>query len=188
MRVNIDEIKDDGLDRAWDVSREQVDELVRADQAGYRAEAAAHVRAHLDKVERRVLLRVQAAARVRAPCGRCLVPVELEVPVDFALTLVPAPEEEPAARGERDRPRTRVAGSFSPDQAEEESYAGREIDLDPFVREQIALALPGYPLCREGCLGLCPSCGQNLNEKACGCDRRVPDPRWAGLEKFRTKA
>jgi uncharacterized protein len=28
-------------------------------------------------------------------------------------------------------------------------------------------------------------CGTNLNERECGCERKVPDPRWAGLEKFK---
>ena len=65
------------------------------------------------------------------------------------------------------------------------TYQGKLIDLDPLVEEQVLLALPAYPVCEEGCKGLCPVCGQNQNEKACGCDRHVPDPRWAGLAKFR---
>jgi len=188
MRVNIDEIKDGGLDRDWDLTREQLDEVVRGDKAGYRAAAALHVRAHLDKVERRVLLRARAAAPLQATCGRCLGPIQLEVPVDFGLTLVPVEEAHASDDREGRRRKEQAVGSFRTSQAEEEQYAGREIDLDPIVREQILLALPGYPLCREDCQGLCPSCGQNLNEQACGCDRHVPDPRWAGLEKFRTKA
>jgi uncharacterized protein len=56
------------------------------------------------------------------------------------------------------------------------------------VREQLLLALPSYPVCQEGCKGLCSVCGANLNERDCGCDRHVPDPRWAGLEKLKTKS
>ena len=51
--------------------------------------------------------------------------------------------------------------------------------------EQILLALPAYPVCGEGCKGLCPVCGANLNERECGCDRKVPDPRWAGLKDIK---
>jgi uncharacterized protein len=187
MRVNIDEIKEAGIDRAWDLSREQLDELVRGDAAGYRARAPAHVEAHLDRVSRRVLLRARSRAELTAPCGRCLAPVPVPVPVEFALTFVPAAEEErPEGEAAEERGKRRVAGSFTAERVDEEAYRGREIDLDPVVREQILLALPRYPLCREGCRGLCPACGQNLNEKECGCDRHVPDPRWAGLERFRT--
>jgi uncharacterized protein len=186
MRVNIDEIKEGGLDRAWDFSREQLDQMLAGDPAGHRASAPAHVTAHLDKVSRRVLLRARSRAQLGAPCGRCLAPAAVEVPVDFSLTLVPEEEgAEPAPEPAGDRHRHRGGGSFSTAEADEETYSGKEIDLDPFVREQILLALPASPLCREGCRGLCPACGQNLNERECGCDRRVPDPRWAGLEKFR---
>ena len=81
-----------------------------------------------------------------------------------------------------------VEGSFTPQQVDEETYRGKVIELDPLVEEQIALALPPYPVCQDGCKGLCPVCGANLNEGECGCDRKTPDPRWAGLEKFRQKS
>lgn len=184
MRVNIDEIKEGGLDRAWDLTREQLDQMLEGDPAGYRARASAHVEAHLDRLSRRVLLRARSQGQLTVPCGRCLVPTELTLPVDFSLTLVPAEErDEPAEEGAGDHPRKRAAASLS--EADEEVYTGREIELDPLVREQLLLALPAYPLCREGCKGLCPVCGQNRNERECSCDTHVPDPRWAGLEKFR---
>ena len=56
MRVNIDEIKDAGLRKSWDVPREAVDEIVQGDRAGYRASAPVHVDATLEKVERRAIL------------------------------------------------------------------------------------------------------------------------------------
>jgi uncharacterized protein len=190
MRVNIDEIKEGGLERAWDFTREQVDEIVRGDGAGYRAQSPAHVEAHLEKLGRRVLLEARSGAELTAPCGRCLVPVKVQVPVDFKLTFVPAEKltQEERDAAEQDKAKHKVAGSFRAEQVDEETYTGHQIDLDPVVREQLALALPHYPLCREGCKGLCPACGQNLNEKECGCDRHVPDPRWAGLAKFRTES
>ncbi len=182
MRVNIDEIKEGGLDRAWDFSRDQLDGILEGDPAGYRARAPAQVAAHLDKVSRRVLIRARSRADLAAPCGRCLAPSPVEVRIDFAITLVPEDEgREPAGAHAGARP----GGSFSAPEADEDTYAGKEIDLDPIVREQLLLSLPGYPLCREGCKGLCTVCGQNLNERECSCDRRVPDPRWAGLEKYR---
>jgi len=184
MRVNIDEIKEGGLDRAWDLTREQLDQMLEGDPAGYRARASAHLEAHLDRLSTRVLLRGRGQGQLTVPCGRCLAPTELTLPVDFSLTLVPAEEqEEPAEEEAEDHPRKRRAASLS--EADEEVYSGREIELDPLVREQLLLALPAYPLCREGCRGLCPACGQNRNERECGCDTHVPDPRWAGLEKFR---
>jgi uncharacterized protein len=182
MRVNIDEIKDKGVRRAWDVTREQLDEFVQGDLAGYRASAPAHVEATLDKIERRVRLGAHMEAPLTVACGRCLRPVTLAVPVDFELMLVPAEEslEEHAARDTGP-----VAGSFDAGTVDEETYTGKVIDLDPIIREQVVLALPGYPVCTEDCKGLCPVCGANLNDRECGCDRHVPDPRWAGLKNLK---
>src|SRR5512133_4179165 len=183
MRVNIDEIKEAGLVRTWDISREQVDEYVAGDQAGYRGRAPAHLEAKLEKIERRVRVAVHGTAPVTVACGRCLGPVAVDVPVDFDLTLVPADEYADPSSSAADS--GRVAGSFEPTTAEEEAYTGKVVDLDPIVGEQIALALPSYPVCNESCKGLCPACGANLNERDCGCDRHVPDPRWAGLKNLK---
>jgi len=43
------------------------------------------------------------------------------------------------------------------------------IDLTEGIREDIMLALPLKNLCSEDCKGLCPRCGKDLNEGACGC-------------------
>src|SRR5512142_385683 len=185
MRVNIDEIKEAGLRRSWDVTREVADEMVAGDQAGYRARGPLHVDAKLEKIERRVRVDAHGKAELTVPCGRCLAPVAVDLPVDFELTLVPREEYEDAAHGEKDDSKGPIAGSFDPADAEEEVYTGKVIDLDPLVREQLVLALPAYPVCREDCKGLCPVCGTNLNERECGCDRHVPDPRWAGLKNLK---
>jgi uncharacterized protein len=185
MRVNIDEIKEAGLRRSWDVAREATDEMVAGDQAGYRARGPLHVDATLEKIERRVLVDAHGKAELTVPCGRCLSPVSVDLPVDFELTLVPREEYADDARGERDDSRSPVSGSFDPVDAEEDVYTGKVIDLDPLVREQLVLALPAYPVCREDCKGLCPVCGTNLNERECGCDRHVPDPRLAGLKNLK---
>lgn len=43
------------------------------------------------------------------------------------------------------------------------------VDVRPAVREELALAVDAYPLCREDCRGLCPRCGADLNRGACQC-------------------
>ena len=45
----------------------------------------------------------------------------------------------------------------------------KEIDLTDNLREEVILDYPLKPLCRQDCLGLCPSCGQNLNQGKCKC-------------------
>jgi len=54
------------------------------------------------------------------------------------------------------------------------------LDLREVLRQDVMLASPIHVLCREDCQGLCPTCGQNLNEGPCDCQPE-PDPRWAVL-------
>jgi uncharacterized protein len=185
MRVNIDEIKEAGLDRSWDVTQAQLDEILAGDRAGYRARGATRVHARLEKLGRRVRVDAEATAELSGACKRCLAPVTVDLPVEFELTLVPADDrdDDEGLAGPDDKgPK---GGSFSADDAEEDTYTGKVVDLDPIVREQILLALPEYPVCDEKCKGLCPACGANLNDRECGCDRHVPDPRWAGLKNVK---
>lgn len=58
----------------------------------------------------------------------------------------------------------------------------RELDLKPAVRELWLLHAPGYPLCREDCKGLCPTCGADLNAGPCDCPPQT-DSRWDALRK-----
>ena len=55
-----------------------------------------------------------------------------------------------------------------------------QLDLDALVSDDIFLSLPTKFLCREDCRGLCPVCGQNLNDGPCSCKKSV-DPRLEGL-------
>jgi uncharacterized protein len=67
--------------------------------------------------------------------------------------------------------------------ASEDTYqlSGDQLDLEPMVRDALALDLPVAPLCRPDCRGLCPACGADLNSTQCSCSP-PPDPRWAALE------
>jgi len=64
-------------------------------------------------------------------------------------------------------------------------YDGDEVDLTPLVQEQVLLALPTRPLCKEDCRGLCPQCGINLNEHQCECRTGQPESRLAVLRTLK---
>jgi len=61
----------------------------------------------------------------------------------------------------------------------------KEVDITEEIREEILLLIPVKPLCCEDCKGMCPKCGQNLNEKKCKCDLSKEDDRWSGLNKIK---
>lgn len=45
------------------------------------------------------------------------------------------------------------------------------IDFDTDIREEIILDYPMKPLCKPDCKGICPKCGNNLNDETCKCKR-----------------
>ena len=57
-----------------------------------------------------------------------------------------------------------------------------QLDLDQLLTEDILLDVPSKFLCSPGCKGLCPTCGKNLNQGPCGCERDTVDPRLAVLK------
>ncbi|MGH7657134.1 MAG: YceD family protein [Gemmatimonadales bacterium] len=99
--------------------------------------------------------RGRLTGRVVAECRRCL--REIAFPLDTGIS---------------------VMFSDDPDMADDPSVyplpaRSREIDLRPAIREELALAVPAFPLCREDCAGLCPGCGADLNTGPCNCASRA---------------
>jgi uncharacterized protein len=62
---------------------------------------------------------------------------------------------------------------------------GDELDLKPAVREQLVLRTPDYVLCSDSCLGLCPTCGAELNRRRCGCVPEAGDSPWGALKNIK---
>ena len=61
------------------------------------------------------------------------------------------------------------------------------IDLNPLLREYAVLEIPISPLCKPDCKGLCPICGNNLNESTCSHEDDSGDPRLASLKSLLDK-
>ena len=59
-----------------------------------------------------------------------------------------------------------------------------EMDVTEDLREAILLNLPHFPLCDEGCKGLCSQCGKDLNEGPCGCSKRETSGAWDALDNL----
>ncbi|MBQ6975090.1 MAG: DUF177 domain-containing protein [Selenomonadaceae bacterium] len=60
------------------------------------------------------------------------------------------------------------------------------LDITELVRDTLIAAQPIKNLCKADCKGLCPKCGQNLNEKECNCQKLNIDSRLAPLLKFKS--
>lgn len=103
-------------------------------------------------------------ARTPLECVRCLVPFDQEINarVDDLFVHPPGAASEPLLA--------------IPENA--------ILDLGPLLREYFLLDLPLQPVCRQDCRGLCPECGNNLNESTCRHPASEIDPRLAGLQSL----
>ncbi|MGI8760494.1 MAG: YceD family protein [Jatrophihabitantaceae bacterium] len=122
----------------------------------------------LEAVTEGVLVTGAVTAAVRGECGRCLEPVAEELAVDVC-ELFAYPDSTTDETSEQDEVH-RVDGDY--------------LDIEPVVRDVVVLGLPFTPLCHPDCGGLCPTCGQRLDELPRGHAHDVLDPRWAALAAF----
>ena len=61
------------------------------------------------------------------------------------------------------------------------------LDITDDIREEVILTYPLVPLCKKGCKGLCPQCGQNLNRAKCSCKAEKGDERLDKLKEWKKK-
>ena len=130
----------------------------------------ASVRAESTRTGGRYLLEGRIEADISGDCSRCLKAFDFRIVAEFDLIL---------QRGGR------VAGGGEEEDfvllSEAQEY---EFDIFPAVREAVVLEMPIKYLCADSCAGICPSCGADLNEGACGCNEKSVDPRWGPLKKL----
>lgn len=127
---------------------------------------------HKDKDKFRLVGTVHA--ELELSCSRCLEPFRLPVDASFDQRYLPLGHSAGDAEVEVEE-----------DDLETSYYRDEQIDLDELLREQFYLALPMKPLCAEGCKGLCPQCGTNLNTGTCDCGPAWADPRLAALKNLK---
>jgi uncharacterized protein len=119
---------------------------------GLEFDAPVEVRGRLSRAgDDNFLWQTKLQGNARGTCRRCL--TDVAIPFDLSLN---------------------VMFSADPDVAEDPAVYPlkapvMQVDLQPAVREEIALAVTAFPLCREDCAGLCPRCGADLNAGPCNC-------------------
>jgi uncharacterized protein len=76
---------------------------------------------------------------------------------------------------------------YPPSEASPGEFAVGEdgfIDLGPLLRDLSLLEVPVQSFCRPDCRGICPKCGQNLNEALCHCQEEGVDERLTVLRNL----
>ena len=142
------------------------------DLVGVPQDAPLAVDVRLESVTEGVLVTGTVTAELVGQCGRCLEPVTDELVVDVC--------ELFAYRAS--------ATDETTEQDEVHRVDGDLLDVEPVVRDAVVLGLPWTPLCRPDCAGLCPDCGQRLDDLPAGHVHDQLDPRWAALAALRGDA
>ncbi len=117
-----------------------------------------------------ILVTGHLATEVATTCSRCLEPLHVRLEIDVEEEFQPTIDVE--------------TGQRLPMEEDDQALwidSHHVLDLHEVVRQDLLLAMPLHPLCRETCAGLCPHCGQNLNEGPCDCTVTDIDPRWSAL-------
>lgn len=117
-------------------------------------------------------------APVRCRCVRCLAKFESSLSSDFRMTYK-RDNDEP------DHPPGASEAELDAESIGMRSFSGQHIDLRPALQEELILALPIQPLCREDCKGLCSKCGADLNQGDCGCSKQKINPQFAALKNLK---
>jgi uncharacterized protein len=119
----------------------------------------------LESVTEGVLVTGTVTVSLEGECGRCLGPVAEEFVADIC-ELFAYPDS---------------ATDETTDPDEVPRVVDDYLDVEPVVRDTVVLGLPMTPLCRPECGGLCPDCGQRLDDLPADHSHEMLDPRWAAL-------
>jgi uncharacterized protein len=110
--------------------------------------------------------RLRFPLRIEGPCMRCLEGAALETGVDAREVAQENTEDEELC---------------SP------YIENEELDLGRWAHDAAILTIPTQFFCRPDCAGLCPVCGESLNDSDPADHRHETesDPRWAKLKELK---
>jgi uncharacterized protein len=123
---------------------------------------------------------LKAVGKVYVPmdltCGRCL--ATYASAVDSTFTIIFRKDTAKHAEVEDET-------ELCDDDLVSSTYTGDELDLAHEIEEQVAMEVPLKPLCSDGCKGLCPACGVDLNTDTCTCSREPVNLKFSALKDFK---
>ena len=181
MYIDIDEIKESPLKLSYSKTFNDfpvLEEVAAAGECDFVSpiDINLNVKRNINVIEVKGNIKTKA----RLKCGRCAEDYDITIGPDFALTFVPE-EVEDLDRSSDDEI------ELSTYDMQVVNFSGGIIELKDSVQEQLVLALPVKPLCRESCKGLCSNCGANLNNVKCDCENEYINPQFAALKNLKLK-
>ena len=124
----------------------------------------------LDKTGMQVFLKAHVQTSGTFSCDRCTGVFEHPVFSEYQMCYIPEGSD---------------TSGIDPTELQVIPPASGVIEIAEDVRQTILLGIPLKLLCSEGCEGLCPRCGRNMNVETCSCSASPDDPRWEMLRPLR---
>ena len=133
----------------------------------------------LMRTDQTVLVTAEIEAVTHGPCSRCLEPATVNVFVKMEEEFSPANTDLVGNSGKSSENDSENVDVYydSALTITDQNY----LDLNEALGQALLGALPIALLCKEDCLGICPTCTVNRNIIQCSCAESSIDPRWAGL-------
>jgi uncharacterized protein len=143
-----------------------LDPIELAGQTYAPAGGATEARLDVSRTSTGYALRLRFSSELTGPCVRCLEEAATELEIDVR---------------EVDQPATGDEELRSP------YVSDGDLDIGRWANDALVLALPAQPLCRPDCAGLCPVCGEPLNDADPEAHRHSQggDPRMAKLRDLK---
>jgi DUF177 domain-containing protein len=136
-----------------------------------------HMHLHATRAGETIRIDGTLVTGVRIPCSRCLQPFDLPVETHFSATA--APQQPPLSETD-----AAAEIELAAEDMDVIAYSGDSIELADEIAQQVIMALPFKPLCREACKGLCSRCGADLNKTPCQCAANGETNPFAVLKKL----
>lgn len=128
--------------------------------------ASIDARLDVSRLSNGYALHLRFPLRIEGACMRCLAPAAVETEVD-------AREVE--------------QGGTEDEELRSPYVVDGDLDVGRWAHDSAVLSIPTQVLCRPDCAGLCPVCGEPLNDAdpAEHEHEAAPDPRWAKLKDLK---
>ncbi len=180
MRIHVDQIQEEGLELAFEESFEQFPVLAQLKAEGEcDFPKPLQIVLALRRLDSLYEMQGEFTTIVKLACCRCLNDFEMPLSAVFTLIYSPIPVFT-------DSVGSNEVIELTDQDVELVMFDGNEIDTGSALQEQVVLALPYQPLCRQTCKGLCSTCGSDLNVKPCRCREKAVDPRLAILQRLKS--
>lgn len=142
-------------------------------ETGMAGESSKFLNGKLELTAEAQVIRTRGALKMQPAleCVRCLKEFRPSIDVAVNAIFTPTNLKRDETKSSENAPH-RIFSEEYEENADIETYMhnGKNIVLDALILDSIETCLPDFPLCKEDCLGLCGTCGNEITDVS-GCLR-----------------